>query len=391
MGFGIRAGVQIRRRIIFPITLRLVHAYIHNNDIAAYASEWYNTVAIIFFILARKAKLYARGLYRYLQYKKPPGFCIRRFSGVGVIMKHSSIVLVTGANSGLGKAACIELARMGCHVVMLCRDKKRGGEALGEIRAKSGGGNVELMLCDLASFKCIETFAEEFMERYARLDALINNAGTLNSTRHETADGYELHFGVNHLGSFLLTQRLLPLLKSSAPSRIINISSVAHKWGRIHFDDINITKRYHALKGYSQSKLAALLCMYELAGRLAGTGVTINALDPGIVGTNIVLNRENGHGFFLSKCHKLLFKTPEAVAKTIAGLAMSPEYSGVTGKYFVHGKAVRSSKRSYDRDAARRVWKMSERMTGLSAAREKSVAGDTEEIIVGPDETGTGV
>lgn len=298
-------------------------------------------------------------------------------------MVKSSIVLVTGANSGLGKAACIELARMGCHVVMLCRDKRRGAEALGEIRAKSAG-RVELMLCDLASMKCIDAFAEEFTERYARLDALLNNAGTLSASRHETADGCELHFGVNHLGSFLLTQRLLPLLKSSAPSRILNISSVAHRWGRIRFGDINIKKRYTALTGYSQSKLAALLCMYELAERLHGTGVSINALDPGIVGTDIVLNRENGHGSFLAKCHKLLFRSPESVAQTIAALAASPEYEGVSGKYFVRGKAVASSHRSHDAYARKRVWELSERMTGLCAAQEASVT-DEDTVTDGAD------
>lgn len=314
-----------------------------------------------------------------------------RFPGVGVIMKKSSIVLVTGANSGLGKAACIALARMGCHVVMLCRDKRRGGEALGEIRAQSGSRNIELMLCDLASIESIEAFAEEFTERYSKLDALINNAGTLVSGRHETMNGYELQFGVNHLGSFLLTQRLLPLLKASAPSRIINISSVAHRWGRVHFNDINLKRRYTALTGYSQSKLAALLCMYELSERLRGTGVAINALDPGIVGTDIVLNRENGRGAFIAKCHKLFFKPPEPVAQTIAGLATSPEYEGVSGKYFARGKAVPSSRRSYDKEAGKRVWKMSERMTGLNAAKESSVASEAEEIVIGPDETGVGM
>jgi NAD(P)-dependent dehydrogenase (short-subunit alcohol dehydrogenase family) len=290
-------------------------------------------------------------------------------------MVKRSIVLVTGANSGLGKAACIELARMGCHVIMLCRDKRRGAEALGEIRAKSGG-RVELMLCDLASIKCINAFAEEFTERYVRLDALINNAGTLSASRRETADGFELHLGVNHLGSFLLTQRLLPLLKNSTPSRIVNISSVAHRWGRIRYGDINIKNSYTPLGGYAQSKLASLLCMYELSERLEGTGVTINALDPGIVGTDIVLNRENGRGAFITKCYKLLFRSPESVAKIMAALAVSPEYSGVTGKYFVCGKEVVSSKRSRDKEAAQRVWALSERMTGLCAAEDVSIADE---------------
>lgn len=293
-------------------------------------------------------------------------------------MEQRSTVLVTGANSGLGKAACIAFALRGCRVVMLCRDGKRGGDALADIRARSGSDNVYLMLCDLASIESVKAFAEEFSRRYDRLDALVNNAGTLKSTRHETKDGCELNLGVNHLGAFLLTQRLLPLLKKSAPSRIINISSVAHRWGRIHFNDINLKKHYSALTGYSQSKLAALLCMYERAERLAGTGVTINALDPGIVGTDIIVNRETGYGTFITKLYKLLFRSPDSVAETIVYLATSPELEGVTGRFFVRGKAVRSSRRSYDREAGKRVWEMSERMAGLKDA-EEDIAGVAEE------------
>jgi NAD(P)-dependent dehydrogenase (short-subunit alcohol dehydrogenase family) len=300
-------------------------------------------------------------------------------------MDDSSIVLVTGANSGLGKAACIAFARLGWHVIMLCRDKKRGEESLGEVRVQSGNRRVELMLCDLSSIKSIESFAEEFLRKYVRLDVLVNNAGTLKSCRCETQDGIELQFGVNHLGAFILTHRLLPLLTRSAPSRVINVSSVAHRWGHIHFNDINITKRYTALSGYAQSKLAALLCMYERAQRLSGTGVTINALDPGIVGTDIVRNRETGRGALLSKLHKLFFKTPEKAAEMIVKLAASPEYAGVSGKYFARGKAVRSSKRSYDKQAAKAVWKLTEQMAGLCPADGDAGGGKAESIVVRTD------
>jgi NAD(P)-dependent dehydrogenase (short-subunit alcohol dehydrogenase family) len=223
-------------------------------------------------------------------------------------MDKSSVVLVTGANSGIGKAAALELAHLGANVVMLCRDCGRGEKALHDIRSQSGG-SVELMLCDLSSLKSVNSFCDEFLQRYDRLDVLINNAGTLKSVRRETEDGFELTFGVNYLAPFLLTQRLLPLLQSSAPSRIINVSSTAHKWGKIRFCDINTTKCYSALKAYSQSKLAGLLFTYSLAERLCGAGITVNAADPGIVGTDIVINRETGFGTLASKAQKLLFKS----------------------------------------------------------------------------------
>lgn len=301
-------------------------------------------------------------------------------------MDNNCIVLVTGANSGLGKEACLQFARLGCHLVMLCRDAKRGAEALEDIKAQSGNGSIDLVLCDLSSIKCIEAFADEFREKYSRLNVLVNNAGTLKSARCETADGYELHFGVNHIGSFLLTQKLLPLLKASAPSRIINVSSVAHRWGRIHYNDINLTHGYTALTGYSQSKLAALYCMYELAGRLSGTGVTINALDPGVVGTNIIVNRETGFGTFTAKLFKLFFKSPQEAAEMIVRLGSSHEYEGVSGKYFARGKAVASSRKSYDKEARKRVWKLSEQMAALCPPDETIGGG----IDVTQDE-GTGV
>ncbi len=282
-------------------------------------------------------------------------------------MDQNSIVLVTGANSGIGKAAATALAQSGANVVMLCRDKGRGEEALLGIKRQSGSDKIELMLCDLSSIENINSFCDEFLKKYKRLDVLINNAGTLKQVRRETADGYELSFGVNYLAVFLLTNRMLPLLKTSAPSRIVNVSSLGHRWGKIHFDDIHITKRYTALKAYSQSKLAEVMFTYSLAESLKGTGVTINAADPGIVGTNIVVNRETGFGTLASKLQKLLCKSPEKGAETAVWLASSPDLEGVTGKFFVRKSAVRSSKRSYNKNDAKRLWQMSEIMAGLSS------------------------
>ena len=282
-------------------------------------------------------------------------------------MDKSSIVLVTGANSGIGKAAAIALGRLGANVVMLCRDKGRGEEALHDIKKKTNNDKIELMLCDLSSFKSINSFCDEFLKKYKRLDVLINNAGTLKQVRRETEDGYELSFGVNYLAVFLLTSRLLPLLKAGAPSRIVNVSSFGHRWGKIHFNDINITKHYTALKAYSQSKLAEVMFTYSLAESLKGAGVTVNAADPGIVGTNIVVNRETGFGTLASKLQKLFFKSPEKGAETAVWLASSPDVEGVTGQFFARKRAIRSSRRSYDNNAAKRLWQLSRMMVGLES------------------------
>lgn len=289
-------------------------------------------------------------------------------------MDNKSVVLVTGANSGIGKAAAAALARLGANVVLLCRDCGRGEKALCDIRSGSGC-SAELMLCDLSSQESVNSFCDEFLKRYDRLDVLINNAGTLKSSRRETEDGIEMTLAVNYLAPFLLTHRLLPLLQASAPSRIINVSSYAHRWGKLHFNDINIKRCYSALKGYSQSKLAGVMFTYSLADMLCGTGVTVNAADPGIVGTDIIVNRETGFGTFFSRCHKLLFKTPDKGAETIVWLASSPEAEGLSGKFFVNKKAVPSCKRSYDKDAQQRMWALSENMTGLSGGDIDSEAG----------------
>lgn len=281
-------------------------------------------------------------------------------------MNKNSIALVTGANSGIGKAAAAALAKQDLNVVMLCRDKTRGEEALRDIKEASGSDNIELMICDLSCTQSINTFCDEFLKKHDRLDILINNAGVLKQTRRETNYGCELCFGVNYLGAFLLTIRLLPLLKASAPARIVNVSSVAHRWGKIHFNDINITKRYTALKAYSQSKLAGLMFTYALAEKLTGTGVTVNAADPGVVGTSITVNRETGFGSLASKAQKLLFKTPEKGAETAVYLATSSDVEGVTGKFFRNKKAVRSAKRADDKACRERLWHLSERMVGLS-------------------------
>lgn len=282
-------------------------------------------------------------------------------------MDKSSIVVITGANSGMGKQISIELAKTGAVIVMLCRSKERGEEALQEVRDLSGNNSVELMLCDLGSLKSIKDFCFEFKKKHQRLNVLINNAGVTLPGYHLTADGYELQFGVNHLGHFLLTNELLDILIASAPARIINVASGAHKMGKIYFEDINLKKNYTFWRAYAQSKLANILFTYELAEKLKDTGVTANCLHPGAVATRMGINRDTGFGTFITRMLKPFFQTPEQGAQTAIYLATSNEVEGVTAKYFYRKKSVPSSQMSYDKTIAKKLWDLSKKMVGLAS------------------------
>ncbi|NLL05573.1 MAG: SDR family oxidoreductase [Clostridiaceae bacterium] len=282
-------------------------------------------------------------------------------------MDKNSVIVITGANSGMGKATSVELAKTGATVVMLCRNKLKGEEAVKQVRDLTGNSKVELMICDLSSLKSIENFCTEFKNRFQRLDILVNNAGVILPGRHETFDGYELQFGVNHLGHFLLTNRLLDTIIASAPARIVNVSSGAHKIGNIHFKDVNLNKNYTVWRAYAQSKLANILFTYELADRLRPRGVTANCLHPGAVATAMGINRDTGFGTFITRMLKPFFQTPEKGAQTAVYLATSPDVEGVTGKYYYQKKPLPSSKRSYDKEMAKSLWELSEKMTGIKS------------------------
>lgn len=276
------------------------------------------------------------------------------------------IVLITGANSGIGKATAVALAKMGAKVVMMTRLKERGEIARQEVIATSGNSDIDLMQCDLADMASIRSFAAEFHSKYEQLDVLINNAGIYVAERQETADGFEYQIGVNHLGHFLLTHLLMDLLKKSAPARIINVSSGAHIGGRINFDDLHLTKRYSSWKSYAQSKLANVLFTYELARRLEGTGVTANCLHPGFVKTRFAVDRKTEKVSPMMKVSSLFSIPPEKGAETSVYLASSPEVEGVSGKYFVRMKAASSGRNSYDPVIARKLWDLSVHLTKLN-------------------------
>jgi len=247
-------------------------------------------------------------------------------------------------------------------VVMVCRDRARGEAAQSEIKAKSGNNAGDLMLADLSSQQSIWQLAEQFQQRYTQLHVLINNAGVFNLTRRETIDGLEMTFAVNVLAPFLLTNLLLDVIKASAPARIVNVSSDSHEAGYIKLDNLQSKKPYRPMRAYGQSKLALVLFTYELARRLRGTGVTVNALHPGFVATHIAQGSLPPIARGAAKLVLSRGITPEEGAKTSIYLASSPDVEGVTGKYFVKGVPVRSAAISYDEALQGRLWEESERL-----------------------------
>src|SRR5258706_7807796 len=273
------------------------------------------------------------------------------------------ICMVTGANSGIGKATALALAQMGATVVMVCRDRARGEEARSEITTTSRNNAVDLLLADLSSQQSIRQLVENFQHHYMQLHVLINNAGAaFPGRRRETVDGLEMTFAVNYLAPFLLTNLLLDVLKASAPARIVNVSSDAQASGYIQMDDLQAEKLYKPMRTYPQSKLAVVLFNYELARRLQGTGVTANCLHPGFVATNF---GQNGTGPAVRLLVKLIGSfgaSPQEGAKTSIYLASSPEVEGVTGKYFVKSIPKRSASISYDESLQRQLWEQSAKL-----------------------------
>lgn len=274
------------------------------------------------------------------------------------------ICVVTGATSGIGKETAVALARAGATVAVVCRTRDRGEAALAEIRRRAGHDAVSLFVADLSSQRAIRTVAAELRAALPRIDVLVNNAGLALRDRLVTEDGFENTFAVNHLAYFLLTRLLQPTLLASAPARVINVSSEAHRWGSIRFDDLMGEATYDGWKAYAQSKLANVLFTYELARRLDGTGVTANCLHPGLVGTAFA-SRGPSLIRILSRLARPLLRSPASGAATSVYLASAPEVATVTGQYFAGRRARRSSRASYDRALAARLWGVSERLVGF--------------------------
>lgn len=281
----------------------------------------------------------------------------------------SGTVLITGANSGIGKAAATELARRGAHVVLTARDRRRGEVARDEVRAKSGNPKVDLLLADFTSLDEVRRLAAEASERLPRLDVLINNAGLMLSERTTTRDGYETVFQVNHLAPFLLTSLLFPKLAASSPARIVTVASNAHKrGGPLDFDDLHASRSYAGFAVYGRSKLANILFTRELARRIEGSGVTANCLHPGVVATGFAADGDTSGVFAaLMKVARPFMLTPEKGAETIVYLATSPEVASVSGRYFSRCREVTPNALARDDAAARRLWEVSVALTGAPA------------------------
>ncbi|MCR5120005.1 MAG: SDR family oxidoreductase [Lachnospiraceae bacterium] len=268
--------------------------------------------------------------------------------------------IVTGANSGMGMATVEALSDEGATVIMLCRDEKRGREALAKL-SEVNSRKLDLILCDLGDFDSIRAFVRLVRRKYERIDILVNNAGFISLDRQETKEGLERQFGINHMGHFLLTMGLIKMMGEG--SRIVNVASGAHKVGKIHFDDINLTKGYNVVKAYSQSKLANVLFTRELARGLKKRGITVNCCHPGAVATNIGIDRETGFGKTITGMLKPFFQTPMEGARTAIFLATDDSVKNITGQYFYKCRIARSSKRSKDMALARKLYDLSIRIS----------------------------
>ncbi len=280
------------------------------------------------------------------------------------------ICLVTGATSGIGLAAASALAALGAEVAVVGRNPAKTERVAAKIRAESGNARVEAFLADFADLEQVRRLAAAVHERFEHLDVLVNNAGAFFLRREMTPYGVEKTFLVNHLAAFLLTNLLLERLRAAPAARVVNVSSVAHRSAVLDLEDLAFSRGYSGMKAYARSKLANILFTRELARREAGTALTVNALHPGVVATGIWKA-----GFApvdrLAQWGMARFAlTPEEGADTLLYLATSPEVAGVSGKYFVKRKPVMPSEAARDDALARRLWEVSERLTGLASAKE---------------------
>ncbi|XP_041669511.1 retinol dehydrogenase 12-like [Cheilinus undulatus] len=273
--------------------------------------------------------------------------------------------VITGANTGIGKETAIDLAKRGARIIMACRDPERGQAAVQEVIEKSENQNVVYMKLDLADSKSIREFAEAVNKDEPRLNLLINNAGVMVCPYGKTADGFEMQIGVNHMGHFLLTYLLLDLIKKSAPARIINVSSMAHRWGTINLDDINSEKRYDKQAAYSQSKLANVLFTRSLAKRLEGTDVTTYSLHPGVVQTDL-WRHLNGPQQVLMKIASPFTKNSSQGAQTSIYCAVEPSLDKESGGYYSDCAPANCSAAGKDDVLAQKLWELSCQMLSLT-------------------------
>jgi NAD(P)-dependent dehydrogenase (short-subunit alcohol dehydrogenase family) len=275
--------------------------------------------------------------------------------------------LITGATTGIGRSSAIALAAMGAKLFLVCRNPKRADDTRAEIAARTGSSDVEILLADLSSQAEVRRAAGEFLSTGEPLHILLNNAGLFLTERRETVDGIETTLAVNHLAYFLLTNLLLERILANSPARIVNVSSEAHRLGgALDFDDLGATGRYSGMAVYGRSKLANLYFTLELARRLAGTGVTVNAAHPGAVRTELGQNNDAPILKLLTGLVRPFFRSPEKGAATSVWLCSSPQVAGVSGKYFSDCKERTPHRLANDETAARRLWDESVKLVGLA-------------------------
>jgi NAD(P)-dependent dehydrogenase (short-subunit alcohol dehydrogenase family) len=273
------------------------------------------------------------------------------------------VCVVTGATAGIGQAAATELARRGATVVLVARSAERAERTRAQVVRAAGHDRVGVVLADLSVQAQVRAAAARILEQWPAVHVLINNAGVYTRRREESADGIEMQLAVNHLAPFLLTRLLLDRLRASGGARVVATSSTGHRFGRPRWDDPGMRREYNGLRQYSNTKLFNVLFTRELARRVPPPALTANALHPGVVATEILLG-----GWEPLRLFKRFMRTPEQGARTVVYLASSPEVAGVTGGYFKDERPARVSPKALDDDAARRLWEISEQLTGLRPA-----------------------
>lgn len=284
---------------------------------------------------------------------------------MNIMSMEGKTALVTGSNSGIGKETVIGLAQLGAKVVMAVRNRVAGEEAREEIVEETGNEDIDLMVADLSVMGEVRSLATRFMQRYDRLNVLVNNAGGIFPKRLVTADGFEMTIALNHLAPVLLIHELLDALAAGVPSRIVNVSSGAHSLGKIDFDNMQ-SEKYGSMRAYGSAKLMNIMSTYLLSRRLNGTGIDVNVLHPGFVRTRFGQNNAGRFRRAMFKAFGVFAKSPEKGAETSIYLASSPEVEGVTGKYFADSKEKRSSKVSYDQQLQRELWERTLEMLGIA-------------------------
>ena len=270
---------------------------------------------------------------------------------------NGKVCLVTGATDGIGKVSARVLAELGAKVIIVGRNPEKSAIVLAELRSISGNENIDLLMADLAVMQEVRDLAEQVISRYDRLDVLLNNAGGYFTKHKITSDGLEMTFALNHMSYFLLTNKLMELLKYSAPARIVNVSSDAHYGVDIEFENLNGEQEYKAWKAYQKSKLANVLFTYELLERVP-EDITVNCLHPGFVATNFGHNNGGFFGPALKIAQRISAIDPEEGAKTSIFLCSAPEVKGVTGKYFYKCQPKTSSRESRNEDTGNRLWQI---------------------------------